>query len=283
MRNKSFNINSRIVFLYFSLVLVAVAIVLKILYVQEADTIVSDYNEPKFFEVEAPRGNIFADDGSLLAISMPLYDIHLDMTVMDNQMFNQKIEKLSIGIAEIFPDMNTLSIQTELESAKKANKQYYLLKNKVTHNELKLLKKLPIFNLGRNKGGLISEIRPNREKPFGILAKRTIGILREANPVGIERAFNQVLSGVNGIQLKQKVGRNRWMPKDSEANKLPIAGNDVVTTINTDMQDVAEDALHKALIRHNASWGCVVLMEVETGHVKVIANLKKNEDSFRLC
>jgi cell division protein FtsI (penicillin-binding protein 3) len=132
--------------------------------------------------------------------------------------------------------------------------------------------------LGQNKGGLIAEQRPNREKPFGLLAQRTVGVLRGVNPVGIERAYNQTLSGVDGIHLKRKIAKGIWVPHDAEGNRLPRAGNNVVTTINTDMQDVAEKALENTLINNNADWGCVVLMEVATGEVKVIANLKKQAD-----
>jgi len=140
------------------------------------------------------------------------------------------------------------------------------------------LKKMPILKLGQNKGGLIAEQRPNREKPFGLLAQRTVGVLRGVNPVGIERAFNQTLSGVDGIHLKRKIAKGIWVPQDAEGNRLPRAGNNVVTTINTDMQDVAEKALENTLINNNADWGCVVLMEVATGEVKVIANLKIQEN-----
>jgi len=166
-----------------------------------------------------------------------------------------------------------------LRNSKEAKKnKYILLQNKVTHNELNSLKKMPILKLGQNKGGLIAEQRPNREKPFGLLAQRTVGVLRGVNPVGIERAFNQTLSGVDGIHLKRKIAKGIWVPQDAEGNRLPRAGNNVVTTINTDMQDVAEKALENTLINNNADWGCVVLMEVATGEVKVIANLKRQEN-----
>jgi len=137
---------------------------------------------------------------------------------------------------------------------------------------------MPILKLGQNRGGLIAEQRPNREKPFGLLAQRTVGVLRGVNPVGIERAFNQTLSGVDGKHLKRNIGNGIWVPQDAEGNKLPRAGNNVITTINTDMQDVAEKALENTLLNHDADWGCVMLMEVKTGKVKVIANLKKQED-----
>ena len=103
-------------------------------------------------------------------------------------------------------------------------------------------------------------------------------MLRNVNPVGIERAFNKNLSGIDGKKLKRKIAKGVWVPQDSEGDKMPVAGDDIITTINIDMQDVAEVALSKTLLHHDADWGCVVLMEVETGEIKVIANLKKQED-----
>ena len=161
----------------------------------------------------------------------------------------------------------------EFLKAKESNKKYFPIAKKVNHIDLQKIKKLPIFIHGQNKGGLIIEKRTNRQKPYGILASRTIGILRDENPVGIERSFNKNLSGTNGIQLKQNIGKNRWISKKSEANMNPVAGNDVVTTINIDFQDVVENALAHGIIDNNASWGCAVVMEVTTGRVKAIANL----------
>ena len=104
-------------------------------------------------------------------------------------------------------------------------------------------KDFPILKLGKYKGGLIIEERPNRENPFGLLAKRTIGLLRESNPIGIERAYNKTLSGKDGWQLKQRISKNFLRNVDSELNVIPKSGNDIVTTINIDIQDVTENAL----------------------------------------
>jgi len=279
MTKKVKDTNLRIIGLYLFVVLIAIGVVSKIVKVQQFSEEINTGSQPKYFAVEAPRGNIIADDGALLAISMPLYDVHLDMSVMDRDSFSNNVVELSFLLANLFEDKTSEEYELFLSSSKKAKKnKYILLQNKVTHNELNILKKMPILKLGQNKGGLIAEQRPNREKPFGLLAQRTVGVLRDVNPVGIERAFNQTLSGVDGKHLKRKIATGIWVPQDDEGNKLPRAGNNVVTTINTDMQDVAEKALENTLLNHNADWGCVVLMEVKTGKVKVIANLKKQED-----
>ena len=279
MIKKVKNTNNRITGIYLIIVFIALSVVAKIVKVQQFDLAINTSSQPRYFKVEAPRGNIIADDGSLLAISMPLYDVHLDMSVMKKELFNSNVVELSLLLANLFKVKTAEEYELFLRNSKDAKKnKYILLQNKVTHNELNALKKMPIIQLGQNKGGLIAEQRPNREKPFGLLAQRTVGVLRGVNPVGIERAFNQTLSGVDGIHLKRKIANGIWVPQDSEGNRLPRAGNNVVTTINTDMQDVAEKALENTLINNNADWGCVVLMEVATGKVKVIANLKKQED-----
>jgi cell division protein FtsI (penicillin-binding protein 3) len=271
--------NNRITGLYLAIVFIAFGVVAKIVKVQQFSLAINTSSQPRYFTVEAPRGNIIADDGALLAISMPLYDVRLDMSVMNKTLFNSGVIELSVLLAQLFKDKTPAEYELFLRNSKQAKKnKYILLQNKVTHNELNALKKMPILELGQNKGGLIAEQRPNREKPFGLLAQRTVGVLRGVNPVGIERAYNQTLSGVDGIHLKRKIAKGIWVPQDAEGNRLPRAGNNVVTTINTDMQDVAEKALENTLINNNADWGCVVLMEVATGEVKVIANLKKQAD-----
>ncbi|MDP7568067.1 MAG: penicillin-binding protein [Flavobacteriales bacterium] len=271
------NRNLRIIGLYLFVLLIAVAVVFKIVKVQQFDDLINTSSQPRFFTVEAPRGNILSDDGSLLAISMPLYNIFLDMSVMSDVLFDRHIVEISDALSNLFEDKTAEEYDQFLRLAKNSKKNKYVrLQLKVTHNDLKVLKSLPIFKLGQNRGGLIAEQRPNRETPFGLLAQRTVGVLRDVNPVGIERAFNQTLSGVDGRHLKRKIAQKVWVPQDSEGNYLPKAGKDIVTTINIDMQDVAEKALERTLIKENADWGCVVLMEVETGEVKVIANLMKD-------
>ena len=274
------NINFRIIGLYLIILLLSVSIVGKIVKIQHFNTEINTSSQPRYFTVPAPRGNIIADDGSLLAISMPLYNVRLDMSVMQNSVFTKGVTELSVLLSQLFEDKTAEEYETFLRTSKykKANK-YILLKNKVSHNQLNALKRMPILKLGQNKGGLIAEQRPNREAPFGLLAQRTVGKLRSVNPVGIERAYNQTLSGIDGRHLKRKIAKGIWVPQDAVGNILPKAGYNVVTTINTDMQDVAEKALERTLIKNDADWGCVVMMEVKTGEVKVIANLRKDTNN----
>ncbi|MDG2450073.1 MAG: penicillin-binding transpeptidase domain-containing protein, partial [Saprospiraceae bacterium] len=277
MKLKEANNHFRIIGLYLFVVLLSFAVILKVLKIQQFDILINTNSQPRFFNVEAPRGNILADDGSLLAISMPLYNIFLDMSVIGDELFESNVVELSRGLSVLFRDKTESEYEYFLRSSKKSSKNRYVrLKLKVNHNELVALKRLPILKLDQNRGGLIAEQRPHRETPFGELARRTIGENREVNPVGVERAYDPVLSGVDVVNLKRKIAQGVWILQDSEGNKMPRPGKDVVTTINIDMQDVAEKSLERVLIGENAEWGCVVLMEVATGEIKVIANLKKD-------
>ena len=280
MSNFKRDINLRVILIYFITLFLSFIVVLKIIQVQHFQEEINTNSQPKYFKVKAARGNIVADDGSLLAVSMPLYDVRIDFSVIDNITFQNNLNELSVLLSDLFEDKTAEYYKSFLQQSKyKESNKYVLLRNKVTHNQLLSLKKMPIFILGKNKGGLIAEQRPNRETPFGLLAKRTVGELRSVNPVGIERAYNQILSGVDGRTLKRKIEKGVWLPQESKGNIFPNAGHNVVTTINIDMQDVAEKELEQCLLRHNADWGCVVMMEVETGEVKVIANLRKDTNN----
>ena len=269
--------NFRVIGLYLFVLFISFSLIIKIIKIQQFDTSINTNSQPRFFSVEAPRGNILADDGSLLAISMPLYNVFLDMSVINDELFEINVKDLAKGLSVLFGDKTEGEYEDFLRISKKSKRNRYVrLKLKVNHNELLNLKRLPILKLDQNKGGLIAEERPHRETPFGELARRTIGENREVNPVGIERAYDLVLSGLDGTHLKRKIAQGVWIPQDSELNKIPKPGKDVVTTINIDMQDVAEQSLEQTLINENADWGCVVLMEVQTGEVKAIANLKKD-------
>ncbi len=278
MKNKT---NFRIVSLYVFICTIAVVVVSKILIIQRIDQEISSVNLPKLFKIKASRGNIFSDDGSLLAISMPLYNVFIDLSVVDEKIFDSEIKDLSISLSNLFTDKSASEYESYLRQSKlKEKNKYVKLRNKVTHNQLNLLKSFPILKLGKFRGGLIVEERLNRENPFGLLAKRTIGLLREANPIGLERAYNKTLSGIDGWQLKQRIAKNFWRNEDSDLNSIPKSGSDIVSTLNIDIQDVAQNALKKSLKYHDADWGTVILMEVQSGQIKAIANLRNNEGEF---
>lgn len=230
--------------------------------------------------IEAVRGNIYASDGSLLATSIPIYEVRFDANAdaISDQLFNDNVDSLAICLSNLFQDKSMATYRMELRNARESGARYHLIKRKVKYPDLKKMKEFPIFNRGKYKGGFIFVQRNKRERPFRILAARTIGYEREGvSPVGLEGAYSKDLKGVDGQRLMQKITGGVWMPVSDADEVEPEDGKDIYTTIDVNLQDVAESALLKQLEKHQADHGTVVLMEVKTGAVKAIANLKKTE------
>lgn len=281
---KSIHLKSIITYLF--MVLFALAIMAKILFIQfkEGDELrkmgVNRSIEER--EISALRGNIYSTNQSLLAVTIPKYEIRVDLiSNKSDRFFNANIDSLAYGFSRIFRD-RTKAQYKKLFTRARAQKNYYLrVKRNVSYKQLLEIKKLPILRLGRNKGGLIIIKSNKRELPYRELAKRTIGIYNyEAGKyvVGLEGAFNETLEGTHGKRLMQKIAGGTWMPIDPANEIKPKNGNDLYTTIDIDIQDVTEDALRKQLIKHKAEHGCAIVMEVETGEIRAIANLGKDKN-----
>jgi cell division protein FtsI (penicillin-binding protein 3) len=231
-------------------------------------------------DIEAARGNIFAEDGSLLATSKPFYEVRWDANVpyITDDRFNESIEELSRELANLFRDKSWQAYKRELTDARRKGSRYHLIRRDVDHKILGKIRKLPLFKAGRFKGGLIYLQKSKRSKPFSELASRTIGYDRPDYHVGLEGAYSKELSGVGGQRLMQKIAGGVWKPLSDGNDIEPKDGNDLVTSIDINIQDVAEHALYTQLSEHGAESGCAVLMEVSTGEIKAIANLKRKED-----
>jgi cell division protein FtsI (penicillin-binding protein 3) len=231
----------------------------------------------KVFEIEAIRGNIFETNGSLLATSLPYFEIGVDINApsIDNKLYKSNRDSLAYLLSNLFNDKSPREYLKLLNAARKAKDRYVLLKRNVAYKDLQTLKTFPIFRKGK-KGGLVTLQTNRRERPFQMLAGRTIGMARQGiRPVGLEGAFDSVLTGISGKRLMQKIAGDVWRPINDENEVEPKDGSDLYTTIDINIQDVAQSALLKALIKNNASHGCAVLMEVKTGAIKAISNLTK--------
>ena len=270
---------------YFSLTLLGLAIIGKALFIQVAEGVElrekAESLTTVFRDIEAVRGNIYADDGSMLATSIPIYEVRMDMNAdgLTDEVFDQHLDSLCIALSDLFQDKTAIDWKRELLEQRNRGNRYHLIKRKVNFHQMKAMRDFPIFDLGRYKGGFIVLQQNRREKPFRLLAARTIGYSREGvTPVGLEGAYQKELAGVSGKRLMQKISGGVWMPINDENEVEPQDGYDVHTTINLNIQDVAENALLKQLQLHDADHGSVILMEVETGEIKAIANLSKDED-----
>lgn len=232
----------------------------------------------KVEDTEAVRGNIFDANGALLATSLPYYEVAMDITVsgITDKVFKTNKDSLALQLSNLFGDKSKKEYLRILEKARKNRDQYVLLKRNVSYKDLQALKKFPIFRKGK-RGGLVTLQTNRRERPFQMLAGRTIGMARPGiKPVGLEGAFDSVLTGVSGKRLMQKIAGDIWRPINDENEVEPKDGSDLYTTIDINLQDVATHALLKTLAKNGASHGCAVLMEVKTGEIKAIANLTRS-------
>ena len=235
--------------------------------------------------VEAERGNILADDGSILATDIPFFDIYMDpnSSGMSDQDWEDNLDTLAYCLANhVDPSYTVGGYREYLQAKRDSGAQYVLIKKKVPYAEKRKIEQFPLFNKGRLRGGFIAEKRSERKRPFGILAQRTIGYVRNgANPVGLEGYFDEVLGGRPGQQLAICVDRKQdlWMPVNDLTAIEPLSGDDVVTTLDVNLQDIVESALYRAVNYHNAEWGTAILMEVKTGYIRAMANLERLEGS----
>lgn len=230
--------------------------------------------------IEPARGQILADDGSLLATSVPVYDLRWDSKCegMRWDDYHNTVDTLCQLLGKA-TDKSSEGIRRKFDNARQRGHRGALIVRNIPFTDYKELRKLPFVQLGRYKSGLVFERRENRRRPFGKLAARTVGIDREQQRVGIERAWNEELSGVEGQQLSRKVAGNQWMPVTDDYLVDPVEGLDVVTTLNLHLQDVATTALERQLRKHDAAWGTVIVCEVQTGHIQAISNLTRHESN----
>lgn len=262
----------------------ATVICIKVLYIQIAQgnkwRAEAQKKATRVFKIKAERGNIYSSDGSLLMTSYPIYELRWDSRAgeIPDTTFDRQIDELAAGLSNILGGKSKGQYKAELIKARKKGHRYHLVKAKVTYTELKKVKKLPLFNLGKHGGGLIAIGNSKREKPYGNMASRTIGSKIDGRQaIGLEGKYDSILRGKDGRQTARRISGGGWKVVESPTDIEPMDGYDIVSTIDINIQDVAESALRKQLIQHNCDYGTAVLMEVSTGEIKAIANLKKLE------
>lgn len=242
-----------------------------------ADSLTTNY-----FDVKAERGNIYSADDKLLATSVPYFELHIDFAskAMTNEIFKKNVDSLAFYMWKNFNKNTVQGYKEQLIKARKQKKRYYPLCANADYSLLKDIKKWPLFREGKFKGGLIVETHQERRNPYGYLAQRTIGLIRDnAQDIGLEEASDSLLKGVNGKVLKQKIAGGEWVPIKGAGQIEPKNGYDIITTIDLGLQDITESTLMQAVTEYQADFGCAILMEVKTGAIKAIANLGKIKDA----
>jgi len=278
------NILLRVYLAFGLIVLFALAVFLRLGQVQFVQghkwKSMADSLSTKYMAVEATRGNIYSNDGSLLATSVPEYELRMDMFaggIAEDKVFNEKVDSLAFKLAQLFQDKTAKDYSRILRKGRQDSARYVLIRRKVNYADLKTVRTFPLYNIGKFSGGLIAVQQNKRILPFQALAARTIGYKNAnvANGVGLEGAYNQYINGETGRRLMQRIAGGVYVPVNDEEEVAPKDGADIISTIDINMQDLAQSALQKQLIKSDADHGAVILMEVATGEVRAVANFSK--------
>lgn len=284
------------------LTLIGVAVIVKAGYTMTAKKsyweTVANRQKSDSDSVRPNRGNILSCDGQLLASSIPEYKIFMDYQAGGNtdtvwvrkrdSIWYADLDSLCRGLSVIFPERSAEEFKARLEEGKhkimrngsEGARHWAVWPKRISYNTYCEVKQLPFFNLPSNKGGFHAESFEARRRPFGSLAERTIGDIRsfeggkDTARFGIELSYDSLLRGKFGIERKQKV-LNKVVPFTLTP---AVDGTDVVTTIDVGMQDLAEQALIEGMKKWDASMGVTILMEVKTGDVKAIVNMRRTEN-----
>ncbi len=284
-KNKDF-LFYRAYIIYFSFVLLMGLVLWMTLSIQLSDqeSIFSSEDDripKKTIVEEAEYGDILDKDLNPLVTTISYYDIAMDPSVVDQKLFDSKISSLADGLSQIFGDKSSREYENLIRERRDSGKEYVLLQRKVTNEQRKKLRKLPIFEEGQMKGGLIDNDEVSVRKKLRSFARRTLGRYSEnggeVTAIGIEGAFHDVLAGKPGKQIMQQIATG-WK-KTGRYEEEAISGSDVVLTIDSDIQEVVHSELEKQLIEMDASHGCVIVMEVKTGYIRAISNLKRHADN----
>ena len=233
-------------------------------------------------KITGERGTIFADDGSILAASTPLFELRMDFRAegLTEDAFKNGVDSLAYYLAHYLDDKYTVGAWHErLVDAYEKGQRYFLLKKGVTYPKLAFLRKLPILRRGQYKGGFIIRKEDKRSHPFRMLARRTLGYVKEETKVGIEGSFDDYLKGDEGKEFMIKTPQG-WVPQHNLEQVTPKNGADVYTTIDVNLQDVVQNALLRGLQYHDAKQGTAILMEVKTGAIKAISNIGKVQNGW---
>ncbi|SOE21484.1 cell division protein FtsI (penicillin-binding protein 3) [Spirosomataceae bacterium TFI 002] len=234
--------------------------------------------------VPAMRGNIYANDGkSLLATSVPIYKAGLDPLQANDELFKESVDSLSYLLSKFFKDRSKASYKDLMVQARNTKKRRYvgIGDRKISHEEKEIIETFPLFREGKHKGGGKFDREENRFMPFNSMAMRSVGKLdaktKRKGLFGIEYSFNNYLAGKDGKGEFERLPGGYWLPVESGNEQQAVPGNDVVTTIDVNFQDIVESTLRNQVIATNANYGTAIVMEIATGEVRAIANLTRRQ------
>lgn len=243
----------------------------------------SDSLHQKIVTVDAGRGTIYSEDGQMLSTSLPQFNIYIDFMAdglreKNGRVFRENIDSFSRALSVFFGDKSAAAYKRELQTAYQDKNRYYPLHMKLSFEQYKEFRDFPLVRLGKNKSGVITEVQSFRKNPFEMMARRTIGLYRKNAPnIGLERQYDSLLQGKEGKRLVRYIAGG--VPVPIEGSEIdPQNGKDIITTIDVNIQDIAETALNRMMLKSEAAYGTCIVMETKTGKVKAIANLGRHAD-----
>ncbi len=272
----------RVYLCYIAVVLVCAGIFAKAFYIQQVQgkywLSMSDSLHEKIEEIDPDRGTIYSADGQMLSTSIPQFDIYIDfgadgLKENNGRLFYDNIDSLSYCLSNLFKDKSKGEYKTILSDGYKSGNRYFPFQKKVSFENYQQLKNFPLVRLGKNKSGFIADTKSIRLNPYQLEAFRTIGLDRDSFKVGLEMTYDSTLKGITGKRLVRYIAGGAAVPVNDDYQVEPENGNDIVTTIDTHIQDITENALMKMMQQSESVTGTCIVMETHTGQIKAIANL----------
>ncbi|MGZ5253144.1 MAG: penicillin-binding protein [Flavitalea sp.] len=285
----------RVYLAYLGIIIFSLVIIGKVIYIQrfqgEQWLSMARQQQQRVVEVDADRGTIYSEDGSMLSTSIPFFDIYVDfgaegLREKNGKRFKENIDSLSYSLSKFFADASKEDYKKKLQNGFRKKNRYYPLKKNLSFQQYKALRDFPLVRQGKNKSGFIAEVKHKRLNPFGLLANRTIGLSREFvgkdgkirnTNVGLEKTYDNVLKGASGSKLVRFLAGGVYVPIDGSEIE-PEHGKDIISTIDVNIQDITETALLRMMIENECAHGTAIVMETATGKVKAIANLGRRTD-----
>ncbi|GAB4094463.1 penicillin-binding protein [Flaviaesturariibacter terrae] len=283
----------RVYLSFIGIVLLGIVVMGRAFYIQHVEgdhwRALSDSLHQKYVALDAERGTIYSEDGQMLSTSIPYFDVYVDfgaegLREKNGKRFKAHLDSFATALSNFFrdstgaPEKTVGEYKKELKAAYNQGNRYYPLHKNLSFDQYKTFRSFPLVRLGRNKSGIIVETNTRRLNPFGLLARRTIGLAREKKlSVGLERTYDSLLSGESGKRLVRFISGGAYVPVEGYEID-PENGKDVITTLDVNIQDVAENALLKVLSENGSQYGTCIVMETKTGKVKAIANLGRRKD-----
>jgi cell division protein FtsI (penicillin-binding protein 3) len=274
---------------FIGIVLLSLCVLGRAFYIQKVQGAhwrsLSDSLHQKFVELDAERGTIYSEDGEMLSTSIPYFDVYMDFGAeglrdKKGKRFRENIDSFAYSLATFFGDKSKAEYKKELQLGYNEGNRYYLIRKALSFDEYKAFRAFPLVKLGRNKSGVIVEVKTKRLNPYGLLARRTIGLSREnAQNVGLERTYDTLLKGTTGKRLVRFIAGGAYVPVEGYEID-PENGKDITTTLDINIQDIAEGSLMKMMVQSEAQWGTCLVMETATGKIKAIANLGRTKEGL---